>query len=177
MSFQPTKSTASLTWLGILTTDLATHCGWKHQPRPSQITAVGSPSHARPQIPSLITAMSERIHKAHLRMGHPVIAALAAFMLLLGLTATAARIVKQYQTPGPFDESPPGPVRFPQWNLFPDESSASRRKSLWPNLRRGISCRSADSIFLAGHLDAARAICRCCRCASPRCCTSSFRSA
>ena len=56
------------------------------------------------------------------QLGHRGIAFAAALMLLLGLAATAARIVKQYQTPGPFDESRQGLCDFHNGIYFPTKA-------------------------------------------------------
>jgi len=51
--------------------------------------------------------------------GNRKIAAAACFMLLLGLTATAARIVKKYQVPGPPDPSNEGYCDFHNGIYYP----------------------------------------------------------
>lgn len=56
------------------------------------------------------------------QVGHRGIAFVAAFTLLLGLTATAARIVVQYQTPGPFDETRQGLCDFHNGIYFPTKA-------------------------------------------------------
>tara|TARA_R110002049_G_scaffold185580_3_gene353844 strand:- start:89168 stop:90472 length:1305 start_codon:yes stop_codon:yes gene_type:complete len=58
--------------------------------------------------------MSERF-----QIGHRGVAAIGGIMLLLGLGATAARVVKQYQTPGPFDEARQGMCDFHNGIYFP----------------------------------------------------------
>ena len=51
--------------------------------------------------------------------GNRKIAAAACFILLLGLTATAARIVKKYQVPGPPDPSNEGYCDFHNGIYYP----------------------------------------------------------